>query len=151
MKAESGKGGRKREEKLSSRSVSLCYPPPLPLPSSPGRCRTSERATLLGRARLFSLFQVPLTLAAAFEDQPEGSAEERERWGDGGKEKKKSQGRRRTGERGETGGGRAGERRRREAEEVRLGAAELKSGHILLSFFKFFFLKKQKKPQKLES
>lgn len=80
MKAESGEV-EEREEKLSSLSLmlfsfalSLSFFPYFltgPLPSERG-------TTLLGRARRFSGFQVPLTLAAPFEDQPEGSAEEKE-------------------------------------------------------------------------
>lgn len=77
MKAPSG-AVEEREEKPSSLSLSLSFFPYFltgPLPSERG----SERGTtLLGRARRFSGFQVPLTLAAPFEDQPEGSAEEKE-------------------------------------------------------------------------
>lgn len=74
MKAEGGEV-EEREEKLSSLSLIFFRF----LPHRAAAERASERATtLLGRARLFSLFQVPLTLAAPFEDQPEGSAEERE-------------------------------------------------------------------------
>lgn len=78
MKAESGEV-EEREEKLSS--LSLIFFRFLPHRAAAERASegASERATtLLARARLFSLFQVPLTLAAPFEDQPEGSAEERE-------------------------------------------------------------------------
>lgn len=81
MKAESGKV-EEREEKMSSLSLSCCFPTLFFFSFLPHRAvaeRASERrTTLLGRARLFSRFQVPLTLAAPFEDQPEGSAEEKE-------------------------------------------------------------------------
>lgn len=87
---------------------------------------------MLGRARLFSRFQVPLTLAAPFEDQPEGSAEEKECEGRG-------RGRERETETGEM-GGRCVEEKRREVEEARLEAAKLKSGQCFsfISFLPFF-------------